>query len=138
MSNDQLMLFFCYLRNNLQNRSPHKCSGEGSDAFGCRRIGSVYDLAGVRFLEDKLQHQASILLLLTLQPVASSCTLSQKGRTQCPSQPFPFETSVFKSLTLNFTWDECPIPFKIGLKIIQWSHIFRIHTQHRRTDSMFF
>lgn len=122
------MLFFCYLRNYLQNRSPHKYSGEASDTFRWRKMLCVYGLAGVHLVEDKLVNRARILLLLTL---TSGCTLlpvavylRKEGRRQYPF-PLNFCFYILSSTNLSLI---CMLlisfPHPILLKINMCIYIF--------------
>lgn len=65
------MFLPCYLRNYLQNRSPHKYPGDASDTLRC--CATLCILFGSDSLgEDKLARFARILLLLTLT-LAGGC-----------------------------------------------------------------
>lgn len=87
------MFLLCYLRNYLQNRSPHKYSGDASDTL--RRCATLCILFGSSSLgEDKLARFARILLLLTLT-LARGCfqlhsILQKDSACSFPEVPFPF------------------------------------------------
>lgn len=86
------MFLLCYLRNYLQNRSPHKYSGDASDTL--RRCATLCILFGRSSLgEDKLAHFARILLLLTLT-LARGCfqlhSILKTVPTLSPRFCFPF------------------------------------------------
>ena len=87
------MFLLCYLRNYLQNRSPHKYSGDASDTLW--RWATLCILFGSSSLgEDKLAHFARILLLLTLT-LARGCfqlhsILKKDSASSSPRFLFPF------------------------------------------------
>ena len=97
------MFSLCYLRNYLQNRSPHKYSGDASDTL--RRCATLCILFGRRSLgEDKLAHFARILLLLTLT-LAGGCfqlhsVLKKDSNSSFPEVPFPLLFSAAPSTAL--------------------------------------
>ena len=81
------MFLLCYLRNYLQNRSPHKYSGDASDTL--RRCATLCILFGSSSLgEDKLAHFARILLLLTLT-LARGCFQLHSILKKDSAYPFP-------------------------------------------------
>ena len=81
----------CYLRDYLQNRSPHKYSGDASDTL--QRCATLCILFGRSSLgEDKLADFARILLLLTLT-LAGGCfqlhsILKKDSNSFFPQVPF--------------------------------------------------
>ena len=81
----------CYLRDYLQNRSPHKYSGDASDTL--QRCATLCILFGRSSLgEDKLADFARILLLLTLT-LAGGCfqlhsILKKDSDSFSPQVPF--------------------------------------------------
>lgn len=97
------MFSLCYLRNYLQNRSPHKYSRDASDTL--RRCATLCILFGRRSLgEDKLAHFARILLLLTLT-LAGGCfqlhaDLKKDSDSSFPEVPYSFLSSVAPSTVL--------------------------------------
>lgn len=102
----------CYLRDYLQNRSPHKYSGDASDTL--QRCATLCILFGRSSLgEDKLADFARILLLLTLTLAGGCFQLhsilkkdSDSFSPQVPFFPFSSQWPQQKALCAASLWRE--------------------------------